>query len=51
MYEVVIRAVCFVYSSGSYELAEAANVERGTKVVVHLKDEEQRYADKTVVEG
>ncbi|XP_062513714.1 heat shock protein 75 kDa, mitochondrial-like [Corticium candelabrum] len=37
--------------SGSYDIAEAVNVERGTKVVIHLKDEEQRYADKTVVEG
>jgi len=36
--------------SGSYEIAEANDVSRGTKIVIHLKDEDKRFAIKSVVE-
>jgi len=41
--------VCF--SSGSFEIAKAENVSRGTKVVIHLKEEHKNFSLKTIVEG
>eukprot|EP00118_Oscarella_pearsei_P003593 m.14997 g.14997 ORF g.14997 m.14997 type:complete len:686 (+) comp26085_c0_seq2:58-2115(+) len=37
--------------SGSYEIAEASNTTRGTKIVIHLKHDELRFADRDTVEG
>lgn len=37
--------------SGSYEIAEADGVARGTKIIVHLKDDCRRFSLKTEVEG
>lgn len=36
--------------SGSYEISEADGVLRGTKVIVHLKDEDKRFSLKATVE-
>lgn len=36
--------------SGSFEIAEAGNVTRGTKVVMHLKDDFKKFSIKTTVE-
>jgi len=36
--------------SGSYEMAEAEGVSRGTKIIIHLKDEDKRFSMKTKVE-
>ena len=38
-------------SSGTYEVAEAEGVSRGTKVIVYLKDTEKRFSIKSTVEG
>ncbi len=40
-----------VCRSGSFEIAEAEGVARGTKITVHLKDNDKRFALKSVVEG
>jgi hypothetical protein len=34
-----------------FDFAEADGVSRGTKVIIHLKDDCKRYALKTAVEG
>ena len=39
------------FSSGSFEIAEAENVSRGTKVVIHLKEDQKNFSLNTVVEG
>ena len=39
------------YSSGSYEIAEADGMNRGTKIIIHLKDEDKRFSLKATVEG
>ncbi len=39
------------FRSGSFEIAEADGVARGTKITVHLKDLDKRFALKSVVEG
>ena len=36
---------------GGYELEPAADLPRGTKIVVHLKEDEKRYAEKHTVES
>ncbi|XP_066912625.1 heat shock protein 75 kDa, mitochondrial-like isoform X2 [Clytia hemisphaerica] len=36
--------------SGSYEIAEAEGVTRGTKVIIHLKSDDRRFSLKTTVE-
>lgn len=36
--------------SGTYSIAEADGVVRGTKVIIHLKEEDKRFASKSVVE-
>ena len=41
----------FVISSGSFEVGEAEGVSRGTKVILHLKEDCKRFALKTAVEG
>ena len=41
----------FIFRSGTYEIAEAEGVNRGTKITVHLKDNDKRFALKNVVEG
>lgn len=40
-----------VSSTGSYELSEAENVERGTKIVIHLKEDAQKFSEKSTVES
>lgn len=41
-----------LFRSGVYEIAEAENVQPGTKIVVHLKPSEvSEFADATKVEG
>ena len=37
--------------SGSFDIAEAENVSRGTKVVMQLKEAFKNFALKTTVEG
>lgn len=39
------------YSSGSYEIAEADGMNRGTKIIIHLKGEDKRFSLKATVEG
>ncbi|XP_073252815.1 LOW QUALITY PROTEIN: heat shock protein 75 kDa, mitochondrial-like [Porites lutea] len=36
--------------SGSYEIAEAENVSRGTKIVIHLKEDHRNFSLNTAVE-
>eukprot|EP00795_Rhopilema_esculentum_P000527 gene527-10210_t len=36
--------------SGSYEIAQAEGVSRGTKIIIHLKKEDTRFSIKSVVE-
>lgn len=36
---------------GSYELSEAENVQRGTKIVIHLKGECYDYSKEDVIKG
>lgn len=36
--------------SGEYEVAEAANVQRGTKIVIELKKEEKEFSRKEAIE-
>lgn len=38
-------------SSGSFEIAKAENVSRGTKVVIHLKEDHKNFSLNTTVEG
>lgn len=42
---------CFFFSLGSYELADAEGVQRGTKIVVHLKGDCYDYAREEMVRG
>ena len=37
--------------TGSYDIAEAEGVARGTKIIVHLKNDCRRFSLKTEVEG
>jgi len=37
--------------TGSYELAEAEGVQRGTKIIMHLKEKTQNFAIKYKIEG
>jgi HSP90 family molecular chaperone len=37
--------------TGSYELSEAESVERGTKIVLHLKGDCYDYAKENIVKG
>ena len=39
------------FSSGSYEIAEADGVTRGTKIIIRLKDSDKRFSLKATVEG
>ena len=41
----------YVFSSGTFEIAEAENVTRGTKVVIHLKEDCKEFSLNTSVEG
>ncbi len=43
----VIIIFFFLNSSGTYEIQEAENVSRGTKIVLHLKPECREFADET----
>lgn len=39
------------YSSGSYSIAEAEGVERGTKIVITLKDAAHEFSNKRTIES
>lgn len=39
------------HSSGDYELAEAEGIERGTKIVLHLKDDAHSFASQSTLES
>ena len=41
----------FAHRSGLYEISEASHETRGTKIVVQLKADELRFADRDTVEG
>ena len=38
-------------SLGSYELSEAENVQRGTKIVVHLRGDCYNFSKEDVIKG
>jgi TNF receptor-associated protein 1 len=37
--------------TGDFDLAEAEGVHRGTKIIIHLKEDAKQYAIKHIVEG
>jgi TNF receptor-associated protein 1 len=39
------------FSLGSYELTEAEGVQRGTKVIAHLRGDSYTYAKEEVIKG
>lgn len=43
--------LCPRYSTGSYDIAEAEGVQRGTKIVLHLKGDSYNYAKEDRIKG
>ena len=41
----------FFCRSGTYELSEAGDVDNGTKIVIHLKDDCSTFSDEDTVKG
>ena len=41
----------FCCRSGTYELSEAGDVDNGTKIVIHLKDDCSTFSDEDTVKG
>jgi hypothetical protein len=41
----------FCCRSGTYELSEAGDVDNGTKIVIHLKDDCSSFSDEDTVKG
>jgi len=45
------QLIFLFFRTGSYELSEAEAVERGTKIVLHLKGDCYDYAKENIVKG
>ena len=43
--------ILYCFSLGSYEVTEAEGVQRGTKVVVHLKGDSYDFAKEEMIKG
>ena len=45
------NAFCCDFSLGAYDIAEAEGVQRGTKIVVHLRGDCYNYAKEDIIKG
>lgn len=53
MYVIAVgtMSLFLCYSTGKYEVSEAEGVQRGTKIVIHLKGDCYDYAREELVKG
>ena len=45
------KTFCCGFSLGAYDIAEAEGVQRGTKIVVHLRGDCYNYAKEEIIKG